>query len=112
MKPEFFSGRLAVFLRQLQNAAAAAVCRRNKQQIVVAPNRRTDIQSPLGNVRMTPKQFAVVGIDAGNNFAQKATIWSCPSTLMMIGDDGDMSRVWFFHATVPSFWLKAISVCP
>src|ERR1700691_319921 len=38
-----------------------------------------------------------------------ATSWSCPSTLIRIGEDGEFAKSCFCQTTLPSFWLKAIS---
>src|ERR1043165_8179014 len=62
--PYFFDARFIAGATELQHAAAAVVTARDEQQVVGAPNRRARVQAEVDRMRMTPKQVAVVWIDA------------------------------------------------
>src|SRR6266567_7618442 len=72
MEPEFSDTGLPVLLRQLQDAAASAISRRNKQQVVIAPDGRADVQSPISRMWMAPEQLAVIRVNAGDHLPHKS----------------------------------------
>src|SRR5262245_57119136 len=64
--PQLFDRCLAARLLQLQRATAAAVGRRDEENVVSAPQWLCDVQAPIALVWVFPEQFAVIGIQSDN----------------------------------------------
>ncbi len=55
MRPHFFDCGFIAVARKFDDAAAAAVGRRDEEQIVFAPDRRAGVEAVLGLMRMAPQ---------------------------------------------------------
>src|SRR6266511_6202872 len=101
--PQFFDCGIATGLIELQRARAAAVGRRNEEDVACAPNGRSDVQSPVARMWVTPEQFAAIRIKTDDLFGEDDDKLILAVDVDEIGVEGESLKSCFFQTTAPVF---------